>query len=109
MATTGHRTDILAISCIDDNIQPTFNVTATVGVMDSFSLVNYLPPKNVKTQQVLRIEEARELPIDLKCYEEVSDGLKDILDTVFPAREFQDDGEEWIQIVSKWAADREAV
>ena len=57
--------------------------------MDSFSLVHFLPPQNVRTQQILRTEQAGKLPIDLKSYEDVSEGLKDILDTVFPAREFE--------------------
>ena len=57
----------------------------------------------------MKLDQADDLPIDLHNNAPVSEGLADILDNIFPAREFSEDGDEWVQDVSKWDEDREAV
>ena len=74
--------------------------------MDAFSLVSFYHPvhaESIVTQPPLRPGSA---PVILENRQETPEETKKLLNTILPPREFEDDGEYWIQYVSTVPASR---
>ena len=78
--------------------------------MDAFSLVSFhLPaPLSGFGENALadRMGIINKPPVEVKKPQEASDEVKIFLDEIFPAREFEEDGQNWVQQVSHTAANR---
>ena len=74
--------------------------------MEAFSLVRFLPPVRVADGFTLKNYLKVQAPVKMDKKNDTSEDVKKILNTIFPAREFEHEGEIWRQNVSLVCTDR---
>ena len=74
--------------------------------MEAFSLVKFYPPVRVEDNSTKITFKKGQAPVTTDDRKETTNDVKDLLNTILPPREFEYDGELWIQNVSSISTNR---